>query len=76
MHGPRGGGVKWKQPVSSVWPVVAVVTDGKGGAALQPVLDRLRDVHPLPTSLAVDTERTLLPPSDISLVPAIKSTPW
>jgi glucosamine--fructose-6-phosphate aminotransferase (isomerizing) len=28
--------------VDNVSPVIAVVTDGKGGAALQPVLDRLR----------------------------------
>ncbi|MER7924953.1 SIS domain-containing protein [Streptomyces sp. NPDC096057] len=35
LHGPLA-------MVDNVSPVIAVVTDGKGGAALQPVLDRLR----------------------------------
>ncbi|MGW7350595.1 SIS domain-containing protein [Streptomyces sp. NPDC054784] len=36
LHGPLA-------MVDNISPVIAVVTDGKGGAALQPVLDRLRD---------------------------------
>lgn len=36
LHGPLA-------MVDNVSPVIAVVTDGEGGAALQPVLDRLRD---------------------------------
>jgi glucosamine--fructose-6-phosphate aminotransferase (isomerizing) len=36
LHGPLA-------MVDNVSPVIAVVTDGKGGEALQPVLDRLRD---------------------------------
>ncbi|MCX3060191.1 SIS domain-containing protein [Streptomyces beihaiensis] len=35
LHGPLA-------MVDNISPVIAVVTDGKGGAALQPVLDRLR----------------------------------
>ncbi|MGQ4478221.1 SIS domain-containing protein [Streptomyces sp. SAS_276] len=35
LHGPLA-------MVDNVSPVIAVVTDGRGGAALQPVLDRLR----------------------------------
>jgi glutamine---fructose-6-phosphate transaminase (isomerizing) len=36
LHGPLA-------MVDNVSPVIAVVTDGRGGEALQPVLDRLRD---------------------------------
>ncbi|MBW1597124.1 SIS domain-containing protein [Streptomyces sp. JJ38] len=36
LHGPLA-------MVDNVSPVIAIVTDGKGGEALQPVLDRLRD---------------------------------
>lgn len=36
LHGPLA-------MVDNISPVIAVVTDGKGGEALQPVLDRLRD---------------------------------
>ncbi|MFD7510361.1 SIS domain-containing protein [Streptomyces sp. NPDC059853] len=36
LHGPLA-------MVDNVSPVIAIVTDGKGGRALQPVLDRLRD---------------------------------
>ncbi|MFX4295263.1 SIS domain-containing protein [Streptomyces bohaiensis] len=36
LHGPLA-------MVDNVSPVIAIVTDGKGGAALQPVLDRLLD---------------------------------
>lgn len=36
LHGPLA-------MVDNVSPVIAVVTEGKGGEALQPVLDRLRD---------------------------------
>ncbi len=36
LHGPLA-------MVDNVSPVIAVVTDGRGGQALQPVLDRLRD---------------------------------
>ncbi|MDB1087538.1 SIS domain-containing protein [Streptomyces sp. ACA25] len=36
LHGPLA-------MVDNVSPVIAVVTDGRGGKALQPVLDRLRD---------------------------------
>ncbi|MFH8369869.1 SIS domain-containing protein [Streptomyces sp. NPDC018031] len=36
LHGPLA-------MVDNVSPVIAVVTEGKGGQALQPVLDRLRD---------------------------------
>jgi glucosamine--fructose-6-phosphate aminotransferase (isomerizing) len=35
LHGPLA-------MVDNISPVIAVVTDGRGGAALQPVLDRLR----------------------------------
>ncbi|MEV1008137.1 SIS domain-containing protein [Streptomyces sp. NPDC049881] len=36
LHGPLA-------MVDNVSPVIAIVTDGRGGEALQPVLDRLRD---------------------------------
>jgi glucosamine--fructose-6-phosphate aminotransferase (isomerizing) len=36
LHGPLA-------MVDNVSPVIAIVTDGRGGQALQPVLDRLRD---------------------------------
>lgn len=36
LHGPLA-------MVDNVSPVIAIVTDGKGGRALQPVIDRLRD---------------------------------
>ncbi|TQK51960.1 glutamine--fructose-6-phosphate transaminase [Streptomyces sp. SLBN-118] len=36
LHGPLA-------MVDNISPVIAVVTDGRGGEALQPVLDRLRD---------------------------------
>ncbi|GAB3667618.1 SIS domain-containing protein [Streptomyces sparsus] len=36
LHGPLA-------MVDNVSPVIAIVTDGKGGQALQPVLDRLKD---------------------------------
>jgi glucosamine--fructose-6-phosphate aminotransferase (isomerizing) len=36
LHGPLA-------MVDNVSPVIAIVTDGRGGVALQPVLDRLRD---------------------------------
>ncbi|GAA2400682.1 SIS domain-containing protein [Streptomyces glaucosporus] len=36
LHGPLA-------MVDNVSPVIAIVTDGKGGRALQPVLDRLKD---------------------------------
>ncbi|NLU67222.1 SIS domain-containing protein [Streptomyces sp. HNM0574] len=36
LHGPLA-------MVDNISPVIAVVTDGKGGEALQPVLDRLKD---------------------------------
>jgi glucosamine--fructose-6-phosphate aminotransferase (isomerizing) len=36
LHGPLA-------MVDNVSPVIAIVTDGRGGKALQPVLDRLRD---------------------------------
>lgn len=36
LHGPLA-------MVDNISPVIAIVTDGKGGQALQPVLDRLRD---------------------------------
>lgn len=36
LHGPLA-------MVDNVSPVIAIVTDGRGGTALQPVLDRLRD---------------------------------
>jgi glutamine---fructose-6-phosphate transaminase (isomerizing) len=36
LHGPLA-------MVDNISPVIAVVTDGRGGQALQPVLDRLRD---------------------------------
>ncbi|WP_431947271.1 SIS domain-containing protein [Actinacidiphila sp. bgisy167] len=36
LHGPLA-------MVDNVFPVIAIVTEGRGGEALQPVLDRLRD---------------------------------
>ncbi|UCM90321.1 SIS domain-containing protein [Streptomyces marincola] len=36
LHGPLA-------MVDNVFPVIAIVTDGRGGQALQPVLDRLKD---------------------------------
>ena len=36
LHGPLA-------MVDNVFPVIAIVTEGRGGQALQPVLDRLRD---------------------------------